>query len=77
MYRLRIHTLWEIAAAHGDTTRAAIHRRTGIAESSIHRITLGQSQPDLISALRLAKAYGTTVEELMERVDNSTESISA
>ncbi|MFF9690286.1 helix-turn-helix domain-containing protein [Streptomyces sp. NPDC014623] len=77
MYRLRITRLWEIAAAHGDTTRAAIHRRTGIAESSVHRIVSGQSQPDLNSALRLAEAYGVQVEDLMQRTDADTESVPA
>lgn len=67
MYRLRIKTLLEIAAEHGDTNRAAIHRRTGIAESSVHRILSGQSQPDLNSALRIAEAYGVQVEDLMQR----------
>ncbi|WP_328721787.1 helix-turn-helix transcriptional regulator [Streptomyces sp. NBC_00247] len=66
MYRLRIDKLRQIAAEHGDTTKHAIHRRTGIAESSCHRILNGQSQPDLNSALRLAAAYGVSVEELME-----------
>nr|WSS66785.1 helix-turn-helix transcriptional regulator [Streptomyces sp. NBC_01177] len=67
MYRLRIDKLWKIAAEHGDTTRVAIHRRTGIAESSVYRILSGTSQPDLNSALRIAEAYGVRVEELMER----------
>ncbi|MGC4946227.1 helix-turn-helix domain-containing protein [Streptomyces sp. DT224] len=66
MYRLRIGRLRQIANEHGDRTRAAIARRTGIAESSIYRYIDGTSQPDLNSALRIAAAYGTTVEDLME-----------
>lgn len=68
MYRLRVQRLREIAAQHGDTSPAVIARTTGIAESSVYRILSGASQPDLISALRIATAYGTTVEELMEPV---------
>lgn len=77
MYRLRISRLWEIAAEHGDTTKHAIYRRTGIAESSVYRIVSGKSQPDLNSALRLASAYGTTVEDLMEPVADDAESVPA
>lgn len=77
MYRLRIDKLWEIAADHGDTTRAAIHRRTEIAESSVHRILSGQSQPDLNSALRIAEAYGVQVEDFMQRTDADAESVPA
>ncbi|MER5675821.1 helix-turn-helix transcriptional regulator [Streptomyces sp. NPDC002238] len=77
MYRLRINTLWDIAADHGDTTRAAIHRRTGIAESSIYRYLSGESQPDLNSALRIAEAYDVRVEDFMQRTDADAESVPA
>lgn len=70
MYRLRITALREAAAAKGDHTAYAIARTTGIAQSSTYRLLNGESQPDLITALRLAEAYGTSVEELMERVDD-------
>ncbi|MBT2505112.1 helix-turn-helix transcriptional regulator [Streptomyces sp. ISL-98] len=66
MYRLHIDKLKDAAARQGDTTRAAIFRRTGISESSVYRILSGESQPDLNSALRLAVAYGIAVEDLME-----------
>lgn len=77
MYRLRIQRLREIAAQHGDTSPAAIARTTGIAESSVYRILSGASQPDLISALRLATAYDTTVEKLMEPVAVEPEAVPA
>ncbi|NDZ63618.1 helix-turn-helix domain-containing protein [Streptomyces cyaneofuscatus] len=77
MYRLRVNRLREIAAQHGDTSPAAIARRTEIAESSVYRILSGASQPDLISVLRLAKTYRTTVEELMELVDTEAERVPA
>lgn len=77
MYRLRISRLREIAAQHGDVTRPAIARRTGIAESSIYRYIDGTSQPDLNSVLRIASAYRTTVEDLMEPVAAEAESIPA
>ncbi|MFW3473596.1 helix-turn-helix transcriptional regulator [Streptomyces microflavus] len=77
MYRLRIHRLREIAAQHGDISPAAIARTTGIAESSVYRILSGASQPDLISALRLAAAYEITVEELMEPMAVEAEKVPA
>ncbi|MZF56885.1 helix-turn-helix domain-containing protein [Streptomyces sp. SID5594] len=77
MYRLRVNRLREIAAQHGDTSPAAIARRTGIAESSVYRILSGASQPDLNSALRLANAYEITVEELMEPMAVEAERVPA
>lgn len=71
MFRLRIDRLREAAAQHGDTTRHAIYRRTGISESSCYRILNGESQPDLNSLLRFAEAYSVSVESLMKRVDES------
>ncbi|MEU0991080.1 helix-turn-helix transcriptional regulator [Streptomyces sp. NPDC005953] len=73
MYRLRIEVLRSAAAAHGDITGYAMHRRTGIAESSIYRMLSGESQPDLTSALRLFSAYGVPVEELMEKTEGAEE----
>ena len=77
MYRLRIEKLRKIAALHGDTNSGAIHRRTGIAESSVYRYVSGQSQPDLNSALRLAAAYGVFVEDLMQPIADDAESVPA
>ncbi|MGY4903271.1 helix-turn-helix domain-containing protein [Streptomyces sp. 900116325] len=77
VYRLRVDRLWAIARQHGDTTRHAIHKRTGISESSAYRIVSGQSQPDLNSALRIASAYGVPVEELMELTADDVESVPA
>ena len=77
MYRLRINKLRQIAAEHGDTTKYAIHRATGISQSSIYRILSGEQQPDLFSVLRFAETYGTTVEDLMERTDDECVSVPA
>lgn len=77
MYRLRVDRLWAIARQHGDTTRHAIYRRTGIPESSAYRILSGESQPGLNSVLRIAAAYGVTVEDLMELDADDAESVPA
>ena len=77
MYRLRIDKLRKLAALHGDTNSGAIHRRTGIAESSIYRYLSGESQPDLNSALRIAEAYDVRVEDFMQRPDADAERVPA
>jgi len=69
MYRLSVAKLREAAADHGDASPYAIARTTGIAESSIYRILNGEAQPGLITALRLAATYETSVEDLMERTE--------
>ncbi|WP_030798864.1 hypothetical protein [Streptomyces sp. NRRL S-337] len=66
MYRLCIEKLRDAAATKGDKTAYAIHRRTGIAESAAYRMMSGESQPDLISMLRIHYAYGVAIESLME-----------
>lgn len=68
MYRFRIDKLREIAKQHGDGTRHAIARRSGISRASCYRILGGESQPDLNSLFRLAETYGVPAESLMERV---------
>lgn len=69
MYRLSITKLRAAAEAKGDATQYAIAKRTGLDQSAISRIVNGRFQPDLNSALRMAKAYDTTVEALMEPVE--------
>lgn len=68
-YRLRVDHLRTAARNHGDATGYAIAQRTGISESSISRILRGTTLPDLRSLLIIASTYGTTVEELIERVE--------
>lgn len=69
MYRLSIAKLRAAAQEKGDHTGYAIAKRTGINESAISRILRGKFQPDLNSVLRMADAYDTTVEALMEPAD--------
>jgi transcriptional regulator with XRE-family HTH domain len=69
MFRLSTDKLLAAAKEKGDETGYAIAKRTGIDQSAISRILRGRFQPDLNSALRMAHAYDTTVEALMERVE--------
>lgn len=68
MFRLDIAKVLEVAERHGDKTRAAIYRRTGITESSVYRILNGETQPDLNSAMRLAEAYDIDLRDVIKRV---------
>jgi transcriptional regulator with XRE-family HTH domain len=68
VFRLDIAKVLEVAAVHGDNTRADIFRRTGITESSVYRILNGETQPDLNSAMRLAEAYDIDLRTVIKRV---------
>jgi DNA-binding phage protein len=68
VFRLNVAELLKRTATRGDTTGYKIHRRTGIAESSVYRILAGEAQPDLNSAMRLSEAYDLDIREVMERV---------
>lgn len=68
MFRLDVAKLLEAARAHGDTSNAAIYRRTGIAESSVSRYVRGEAQPDLNCAMRLAEAYDIDLRQVIKRI---------
>jgi transcriptional regulator with XRE-family HTH domain len=68
VFRLDVSKLLEATKTRGDTSNAAIYRRTGIAESSVSRILRGEAQPDLNSAMRLAEAYDIDLRQVIKRV---------
>lgn len=68
MYRLNVVRLREVALKQGDSSAYAIARRTGVNVSSAYRICSGETQPDLINALRIADAYNVDIRALMDRV---------
>ncbi|MFI8301502.1 helix-turn-helix domain-containing protein [Streptomyces nigra] len=68
VFRLDVAKVLEVAADHGDRTRADIYRRTGITESSVYRILNGETQPDLNSAMRIAEAYDIDLRTVIKRV---------
>ncbi|MGY5048232.1 helix-turn-helix domain-containing protein [Streptomyces sp. 900105755] len=70
MRRLNVTRLREIAQRHGDKTPYAFAKRTGISTSSAYRIHSGETQPDLINALRIADAYDLDIRTLMDREDD-------
>lgn len=70
MYRLNVDRLREVADKHGDHSAYAIAKRTGVNVSSAYRIHSGETQPDLINALRIADAYDLDIRTLMDRVED-------
>lgn len=70
---LDVPKLRSIAAAHGDQTRYAIYRRTGLAESTVHRMIAGQTEPTLPTLRRIASAYGVSVTDLLVSDDVMSE----
>lgn len=73
VYRLNLDRLHEVAKQHGDKTPYAFAKRTGVNVSSAYRIHSGETQPDLINALRIAEAYDLDIRTLMDRVDDEEE----
>lgn len=71
MYRFNAARLREAAAEHGDHNANTMAKRTGINVSSAYRIHSGETQPDLINALRISDAYGLDVRYFMDRVENA------
>lgn len=65
-YPLRVDRLTKAAATHGDRTRYAISRRTGLAQSTLWRLFHGVSTPSMPTLLRLSKAYGVDVADLVD-----------
>lgn len=70
MYAFNAARLREAAAGRGDHNPLAMAKSTGISVSSAYRIYNGETQPDLISALRIEDAYGREVRYFMDRVED-------
>lgn len=73
MYRLNLSKLRKAARASGDKSGYAIQKRTGINQTSVYRILRGETQPDLITALRLSEVYDIDLRTIMDRVDTQAE----
>ncbi|MFC9847743.1 helix-turn-helix domain-containing protein [Streptomyces sp. NPDC060223] len=72
MYQLNVKKLRAKARERGDKSGYAIQKRTGINNSTVYRILRGATQPDLITALRLAEVYDVDLRTLMERIDGES-----
>ncbi|MEU2487132.1 helix-turn-helix transcriptional regulator [Streptomyces sp. NPDC012617] len=63
--RLSVDVLTEKARALGDHTKLAIAQRTGVQESTISRLMALRTRPSLDTLHAIAKAYETTMDELI------------
>ena len=62
---LDVAELRRIAAQHGDQTRYAIHRRTGLPQSTIYRTFAASTEPSMATLRRIASAYGVPLTALL------------
>jgi transcriptional regulator with XRE-family HTH domain len=65
-YRLRVEQLREVASKHGDQTTYAIAKRCGINETALGRLLNGKTKPGVKTLLNFRRAYGKTLDELIE-----------
>ncbi|MEC3995077.1 helix-turn-helix transcriptional regulator [Actinacidiphila sp. DG2A-62] len=60
--------LEEAAAACGDRSRYAMSKRTGLSQSVLFRLRHGKGSPSAGTLLKLARAYGLEVNDLLPTV---------
>lgn len=71
--RLNKTRLAEAAKELGDTTQYQIHKRTGVAESTLSRLWNGLVEPRHSTLKRLARPYPVTASELLDDEDDEEE----
>lgn len=67
-YRLRVDRLRAAARQQGDRSQYAIAKRTGLSEPTISKLLSGRCQPGVKTLLTFRRAYGGTVDDLIEEV---------
>lgn len=70
-YRLLTNNLREAAKQHGDHSGYAIAKRTGLTEPTISKLLNSKTQPGLNTLLAFRRAYGCTIDDLIEEVDTT------
>jgi transcriptional regulator with XRE-family HTH domain len=68
-HQLNTDNLREAAASLGDLTRYAIAKRTGVSQSTVHRLLNGECQPTAATQGRLIDAYQIPIDQLMTSAD--------
>ena len=56
----------KVFRAREDLTQAGLAERVGVTRKTINTIETGRFVPSTVLALRLARAFGVTVEDLFE-----------
>lgn len=64
--RLSREVVEKHARRNGDNNNRQISARTGIHEATLSHLFSGRRSPSLEVALLISKAYGTTVNELLQ-----------
>ncbi|MFF2650544.1 helix-turn-helix transcriptional regulator [Streptomyces sp. NPDC058045] len=67
-YTLRVDRLRDLARKQGDESQYAIAKRTGLSEPTVSKIVSGKHRPRLETLLIIRRAYGCTVDELIEEM---------
>jgi transcriptional regulator with XRE-family HTH domain len=66
MSRFKRTTFKTIAANAGDTSTTHIAARTGLDRGHVSRLLKGNSEPNLDTVCRIAEAYRTDLESLVQ-----------
>lgn len=67
-YRLSREAVQKAARTKGDDTNRLISVRTGLHEATLSHLFSGRRSPSLEAVMRVANAYGATVNELLVQV---------
>lgn len=73
-YALNTDKLRAAAAEAGDQSLYSISKRTGLNLGNLSKITRGEWGPSLDTVVRLAAAYGLTVEQLVQVKEQDAQS---
>ncbi|MCX5209704.1 hypothetical protein OG689_10460 [Kitasatospora sp. NBC_00240] len=63
--RLNVQNLFDAAAEAGDETAYSIAKRTGLAQSTMHRLTKGKCQPCAATQDLFLDTYSIPFDKLM------------
>lgn len=67
-YRLSQEAVQNLARTRGDTSNRLISARTGLHEATLSHLFSGRRSPSLEAVMRVATAYGATVNDLLVQV---------
>lgn len=59
----------ELRFTHGEMTQQSLAKEVGVARQTVIAIEQGRFSPSLESALRMARVFNTTVDEIFSLVD--------
>lgn len=63
----------ELREQHGEMSQAALGKKIGVTRQTIIAIEQNRYSPSLESAFRIARVFGTTIEEVFEWNEEDTQ----